>query len=111
MSGTIYRLITPETETARSTESRGTVRDARKLALATKTDVDLWEIETQPGLTTFVGRVLYARSEGFRLHERIYGTYYTRGIFAELLFLWRDTLGRVHFQSPIQSPFYLSPRR
>ena len=107
MSSVIYHLI-PEDDSLQ--ERTGTVHDARKLALATKADVQLRTLvgsaqEQKDG--PWGGSVYYARTGGFRLQERIYGTYYTRGRLDWLRRLWQDTLGRIELQSPI----YIAPKR
>jgi hypothetical protein len=88
----------------------GTLKKARKLALEHKTDIEVANRESSVAYDfegAWAGRVYYARVGGFKLHERLYGTYYTRGRLAKLRSLWEDTVGRIEFQSPI----YIRPRR
>lgn len=88
----------------------GTLKQARKLALEHKTDIDVANRESSVAYDfdgPWAGRVYYARGNGFKFHESLYGTYYTRGRLARLRSLWQDTLGRIELQSPI----YIHPKR
>lgn len=101
MTAITYRLTSDE---GKFDERTGTLADARKLALRVKGDV---RVDNLPGSTQaqelgrWAGVVYYARSGGFKLVERIYGTYYTRGRLADLRDLLEDTIGRIEFQSPV----------